>query len=101
MRIILHREALDFGRQCHIFENYRAEKGRNNEVRKGSIYNPTIILCAQPFKEFVKDGTIPPAEKAKSELCVAITRARYSVVFVYDQTSYQKIFTFYDPRTSA
>lgn len=101
MRIILHRDASDFSRRCHIFENGCAEKGRNNEVHKGSIYNPTIILCAQPFKEFVRDGTIPPAEKAKSELYVAITRVRYSVAFVYDQTSYRKIFMFYDPKTSA
>lgn len=70
---------------------------RNIGVSKGSTYNHVIILCTEPFKKFVKDGTIPSSEKTKSELYVAITRARYSVAFVYDHQTYQSIFKLYTP----
>lgn len=73
---------------------------RNIGVSKGATYNHVIILCTDPFKKFVKDGTIPTSEKTKSELYVAITRARYSVAFVYDHPTYQNTFNHYKPSDS-
>ncbi|MCI6966492.1 UvrD-helicase domain-containing protein [bacterium] len=68
---------------------------KNIGVSKGSTHNHVIIICTEPFKKFVKSGTIPTSEKTKSELYVAITRARYSVAFVYDETTYMDCFTMY------
>ena len=74
---------------------------RNIGVSKGATYNHVIILCTDPFKKFVKDGTIPTSEKTKSELYVAITRARYSVAFVYDHPTYRDVFKLYNPTPQA
>lgn len=70
---------------------------KNIGVSKGATYNHVIILCTDSFRKFVKDGTIPASEKVKSELYVAITRARFSVAFVYDQSTYQDVFELYKP----
>ncbi len=70
---------------------------KNIGVSKGATYDHVLIICTDPFKKFVKDGTIPVSEKTKSELYVAITRARYSVAFVYDQPVFQDVFKIYQP----
>lgn len=69
---------------------------RNIGLSKGATYDHVIIVCTDAFKKFVKDGTIPTSEKAKSELYVAITRARYSVAFAYDDTQHSKDFIEYE-----
>lgn len=69
---------------------------RNIGVSKGATYDHVIILCTNAFRQFVKDGTIPTSEKVKSELYVAITRARYSVAFVYDHANYRDVFSLYE-----
>ena len=70
---------------------------KNIGVSKGSTCDHALILCTEPFKKFVRDGTIPTSEKTKSELYVAITRARYSVGFVYDHPIFQDVFKIYQP----
>lgn len=70
---------------------------KNIGVSKGATYDHVLIICTDPFKKFVKDGTIPVSEKTKCELYVAITRARYSVAFVYDQPIFQDVFNLYKP----
>lgn len=70
---------------------------KNIGISKGGTFNHVVILCTESFRKFVKDGTIPASEKTKSELYVAITRARYSVAFVYDQQSHMDVFTLYEP----
>ena len=69
---------------------------RNIGLSKGATYDHVIIICTEVFKNFVKDGSIPTSEKTKSELYVAITRARYSVAFVYDEQKYMDSFSLYD-----
>lgn len=70
---------------------------RNIGLSKGATYDHIIILCTEPFKKFVKDGTIPTFEKSQSELYVAITRARFSVAFVYGGAQHMDTFTKYEP----
>lgn len=69
---------------------------RNIGLSKGSTYDHVIIICTDAFKKFVKDGTVPSNEKAQSELYVAITRARFSVAFVYDEREYLDVFSLYE-----
>lgn len=69
---------------------------RNIGLSKGATYDHVIIICTEAFKNFVKDGSIPPSEKTKSELYVAITRARYSVAFLYDDKTYMDTFSLYE-----
>ncbi len=68
---------------------------QNIGLSKGASYNHVIIVCTDTFKKFVKDGTIPSSEKSKCELYVAITRARFSVAFVYDEKDYCSTYTCY------
>lgn len=37
----------------------------------------------KPFVDFVKDKILPESEESKSKLYVAITRAKYNVIFYY------------------
>ncbi len=67
----------------------------NIGLSKGATYDHVIILCTEAFKKFVENGTVPKSEKVKSELYVAITRARYSVAFVYDEQRYMDAFSLY------
>ena len=69
---------------------------RNIGLSKGATYDHVIIICTEAFKNFVKYGSIPTSEKTKSELYVAITRARYSVAFVYDGMDYLDVFSLYE-----
>lgn len=69
---------------------------KNIGLSKGATYDHVIILCTDAFKKFIKDGTIPPKDKITSELYVAITRARYSVAFVYDGKQYLDVFSLYE-----
>ncbi len=69
---------------------------RNIGVSKGASFDHVLIVCTGAFKNFVKDGTVPTSEKTKSELYVAITRARYSVAFLYDDQNYMETFSLYE-----
>ena len=68
---------------------------RNIGISKGSTFDHVLILCTDAFQKFVKDGTLPSSDKSKCELYVAITRARYSVAFVYDEITYMDCFSPY------
>jgi len=69
---------------------------RNIGLSKGATFNHVIIICTDPFKKYIKHGSIPTSEKAKCELYVAITRARYSVAFVYDENQYMDAFSLFE-----
>lgn len=69
---------------------------RNIGLSKGATFDHVIIMCTDSFKKFVKNGTIPDNDKVRSELYVAITRARYSVAFVYDDAQYMDAFSLYE-----
>ena len=69
---------------------------RNIGLSKGATYDHVVVICTEAFKKFIKDGSIPTSEKVKSELYVAITRARYSVAFVYDDEKYMDMFSSYE-----
>lgn len=61
-------------------------KGLNFGVAKGMECDRVLIVPTGPIKKFLKTGDASPL-KEKDKLHVAITRARYSVAFVYDSTS--------------
>lgn len=56
----------------------------NIGLSKGATFEHVIILCTDSFKKFIQEGIIPNQNKARCELYVAITRAKYSVAFVGD-----------------
>lgn len=56
----------------------------NIGISKGSTFEHVVILCTEAFKKFIQDGIIPNQDKARCELYVAITRAKFSVAFVAD-----------------
>ncbi len=51
---------------------------------KGLSFDRVLIYPTGPIKKWLKDNTSPLASTSRSKLYVAITRARYSVAFVYD-----------------
>jgi len=69
---------------------------KNIGVSKGASYDHVIIICTQGFEDYIKEGAIPQKEKTRSELYVAITRARYSVAFVYDGNQYLDLYKIYE-----
>lgn len=71
----------------------------NIGLSKGATFDHVIIMCTKEFKNFVKEGAIPKSDKAKCELYVAITRARYSVGFVYDDEQFMNVFSEYRVET--
>ena len=70
---------------------------KNIGLSKGATYNHVLIVCTDAFRKFIKAGTIPDKDKTKCELYVAITRARYSVAFLYDDTTDNSIYQQYIP----
>ncbi len=51
---------------------------------KGLSFDRVLIYPTKPFLEWLKNNTSELASVSRSKLYVAITRARYSVAFVYD-----------------
>jgi len=51
---------------------------------KGLSFNRVIILPNGPIKKFLKTGDIDKVKKSRAKFYVALTRARYSVAFLYD-----------------
>lgn len=58
----------------------------NFGVSKGSQFKRVLILPTKPIEEFLKTGKAPKSSKSVALLYVAITRAKYSVAFVFDGT---------------
>ena len=51
---------------------------------KGLNFERVLILPNGPIKKFLKTGDIKKVEKSRAKFYVALTRARYSVAFLYD-----------------
>lgn len=51
---------------------------------KGLTFNRVLIVPNGKIKDFLKTGDLNYVEKSKAKFYVAITRAEYSVTFVYD-----------------
>ena len=58
----------------------------NIGLSKGATFEHVVIVCTDAFKKFIQDGIIPSQDKARCELYVAITRAKFSVAFVGEVT---------------
>lgn len=69
---------------------------KNIGLCKGATYNHVLIICTDAFNKFIKSGIIPDKDKTKCELYVAITRARFSVAFLYDGEFDNKVFKLFD-----
>ena len=59
----------------------------NFGIAKGLQFDRVLILPNNPIKKYLKTGDIKHVEKSKEKLCVAVTRARHSVAFVFDGRS--------------
>lgn len=51
---------------------------------KGSTYNRVLIIPTGPIKKFLKTGSIKEVENSIEKFYVAITRARYSIAFLFN-----------------
>ncbi|MHA1305104.1 MAG: UvrD-helicase domain-containing protein, partial [Candidatus Heimdallarchaeaceae archaeon] len=61
----------------------------NFGISKGQTFERVLIFPNEPIKEYLKSGKpeeLKPGTRAK--FYVAVTRARFSVAFVYDQTPF-------------
>lgn len=57
----------------------------NFELAKGLEFERVLVIPTQPIKEYLKRGEI--TDRSRDKLHVAVTRARYSVAFVFDDDS--------------
>lgn len=56
----------------------------NFGVSKGLTFDRVLIIPNGPINKFLNTGELYYIEKSKPKLYVAITRAKYSVAFIYD-----------------
>lgn len=59
----------------------------NFGLAKGLQFERVLIVPTEPIKKYLQSGTLSHVESSKDKLHVAITRARHSVAFVYDEES--------------
>lgn len=59
----------------------------NFAVSKGLTFNRVLIIPHGPIKKFLKSGNISHVEGSKEKFYVALTRARQSVAFLYDDAT--------------
>ena len=57
---------------------------KNFGESKGLTFERVLIYLTQPMRAWIKSNTSKLSDEGRSKLYVAITRARYSVAFVYD-----------------
>ncbi len=62
-------------------------EGLNFGLAKGLQFERVLIVPTEPIRKYLKSGLVSHVEKSKDRLHVAVTRARYSVAFVYDGAS--------------
>lgn len=88
--------------------NSKTEKGvghtcsiMNFGESKGLSFDRVLIYPTKPFVDWLKNNKMELKEESRSRLYVAITRARYSVGFVYDWRDGEEILgaTKFDPST--
>lgn len=56
----------------------------NFGLAKGLQFGRVLILPTEPIKKYLQSGELSHVEKSRDKLHVAITRARHSVAFVFD-----------------
>jgi DNA helicase-2/ATP-dependent DNA helicase PcrA len=59
----------------------------NFGMAKGLQFDRVLIVPTAPIKKYLQTGALNHVEKAKERLHVAVTRARHSVAFVFDDDS--------------
>lgn len=59
----------------------------NFGLAKGLEFERVLIIPTEPIRKYLQTGDITQVEKSRDKLHVAVTRARYSVAFVYDEHS--------------
>ncbi len=59
----------------------------NFGLAKGLEFARVLIVPNGPIKKYLQSGLLSHVEKSKAKLHVAVTRARHSVAFVYDDQS--------------
>jgi DNA helicase-2/ATP-dependent DNA helicase PcrA len=59
----------------------------NFGVAKGLEFQRVLVVPTTPIRQYLTTGNISHIEKARDKLHVAVTRARHSVAFVYDNES--------------
>lgn len=59
----------------------------NFGLAKGLQFDRVLIVPTAPIKKYLQTGTLNHVMKARQKLHVAVTRARHSVTFVFDDDS--------------
>lgn len=82
--------------QAEALRDYAADKSNpkaygtdalNFGLSKGLQFDRVLIVPTGPMKKYLKTGVLSHVEKARDKLHVAITRARHSAAFVFDDAS--------------
>jgi len=73
-------QILRYSRRTELFK----DKAMNFGQAKGLNFDRVLILPNGPIKKFLKTGDIKKVKKSRAKFYVALTRARYSVAFLYD-----------------
>ena len=59
----------------------------NFGLAKGLQFKRVLIVPTEPIKKYLQNGTLRHVERSRDKLHVAVTRASYSVAFVFDGES--------------
>jgi len=59
----------------------------NFGLAKGLQFERVLIIPTEPIRKYLQSGMLSHVEKSRDKLHVAVTRARYSVAFVFDGQS--------------
>ena len=59
----------------------------NFGLAKGLQFQRVLIVPTEPIKKYLESGTLSHVEKSRDRLHVAVTRARHSVAFVFNDYS--------------
>lgn len=73
-------QILRYDRRTKLFK----DKAMNFGQAKGLSFARVLILPNGPIKKFLKTGDVQKAKKSRAKFYVALTRARFSVAFLYD-----------------
>jgi len=65
--------------------NTEGQWSMNFGLSKGLTFDRVLIFPNGPIKKFLKDKNIKHVEDSKAKFYVALTRAKYSVTFVFDE----------------
>jgi DNA helicase-2/ATP-dependent DNA helicase PcrA len=72
-------QILRYDKRTKLFK----DKAMNFGQAKGLSFDRVLILPNGPIQKFLKTGNIKKVKKSRAKFYVALTRARYSVAFLY------------------